>query len=317
MEFFSHFLAILGFLAFVATYYFKRKRANNNKSKKTKAPQPPGALPFIGHLHLLRGQDPIARTLGTIADELGPIFSLRLGNHHQLVVSSWEMVKQCFTTNDTIFATRPSMAVGKYLGYDYATFALAPYGPYWRNVRKIVTLELLTNHRLEKLKHVRASELNHCIRDLYSLCTKNEDLTGKVHINKWFDDLTFNITIRILAGKRFDANSSIEDLHIKEAIKRALYLGGVFVVSDFIPSLEWMDIGGHIKSLKQTFKELDKVFGEWLEEHVQKRLVCGTNGTEADFMDVMLSILAEDSTTFGQDRCTIIKATILVRAYVH
>ncbi|GAB2259582.1 hypothetical protein Droror1_Dr00010437 [Drosera rotundifolia] len=49
-----------------------------------------------------------------------------------IVVSSWEMVKECLATNDAALATRPSMAVGKYIAHDHAAFANSPYGPYWR-----------------------------------------------------------------------------------------------------------------------------------------------------------------------------------------
>ncbi|XP_059660087.1 xanthotoxin 5-hydroxylase CYP82C4-like [Cornus florida] len=313
MDFFSHLLAIIALLGLVVLCSFKRIRPNSAKnSKSIGAPEPSGAWPIIGHLHLLGGELPVARTLGALADKYGAIYSLRLGSCPALVVSSWEAVKECFTTNDTIFATRPSMAVGKYMGYDYAVFALAPYGPYWRDMRKMVALELMTKHRLEQLKHVRASEVDSFIKDLHLLCVKNRDFPTKVVINKWFEHLTFNIIVRMLAGKRFAADeSNSEDLDFKQAIKKALYLGGVFVVSDNIPWLEWVDIGGHVKAMKETSKELDAVFERWLQEHIQDRKQCKSSG-ERDFMDLMLSTLAEDTGASSYKRGTIIKATVLI-----
>ncbi|KAL1830370.1 hypothetical protein ACET3Z_000021 [Daucus carota] len=293
----------------IAYYHFKRYGAN---AIRRKAPQLPGALPFIGHLHLLRGQQPLARILGNKADRFGPIFSLRLGHHYAVVISSWEMVKECFTTNDRNFATRPTMSVSKYLGYDYAAFAISPYGPYWRDIRKLVNLELLANRQLQKLKHHQSSELNMGIRELFLLCSENGGLASNVSISKWIDDLTFNTTIRMLVGKRFDSSSSPEDLHIKEAIKRVLYLGGVFVVSDFIPSLECLDLGGYLNSMMHTSKEVDGILKKWLEEHVQKRKACGANVIDTDFMDAMLSTIGVDDKSMGYDRDTIIKATIQV-----
>ncbi|KAL2488277.1 Cytochrome [Forsythia ovata] len=246
-----------------------------------------------------------------MADKYGPIFSLRLGSHPAVVVSSWEMIKDCFTTNDRIFASRPSMSITKYMFYKGAVFALAPYGRYWRDVRKMVTLQLLTSHQLEKLRHVRVSELNQSIKDLYLLCEKNGDFPNTA-INKWFEDLTFNITIRMLVGKRFsNTKNGSEEWHFKEAIKKVLYLSGVFIVSDAIPSLEWMDIGGYLKAMKTTTKEVDRVLGNWLEERVQKRKECDTVH-ESDFMDVMLSTFQETDMVSGYNRDTVIKATILI-----
>lgn len=142
----------------------------------------------------------------------------------------------------------------------------------------------------------------------------------QVAINEWFEYLTCNVIMRMLARKRFSAstcdNSNTEEGHLKEAIRKALYLSGIFVVSDSIPWLEWMDIGGHVKAMKQTSKEIDAVLGRWVEEHVQKGKESDDTSTgEADFMDVMLSVLAEDTLMSGHKRDTIIKATTMVSLF--
>ncbi|KAH1130328.1 hypothetical protein J1N35_001706 [Gossypium stocksii] len=51
------------------------------------------ALPFIGHLHLLRTQQKGARTLAALADKYGPVFTIRVGRFRTVVVSSPEAVK--------------------------------------------------------------------------------------------------------------------------------------------------------------------------------------------------------------------------------
>ena len=234
-----------------------------------------------------------------------------MGLHRMLVVSSWEMVKEFLTTNDRTFATRPSRAIGKYMFYNNAILALAPYREYWRDVRKMATLELLSNHRLEKLKHVRFSEVESLIKDLYLLSTENK----VVAIHELFEHMTFNISLRMIVGKRFSATTygekKSEACRFQSAIKDALYLAGVFVLSDAIPYLEWMDYQGHIGFMKRTAKELDSVLEIWLNEHLQKQLEQKSDG-ESDFMDVMLSSFAEDAEISGHTRATIVKANALV-----
>ncbi|KAL4558551.1 hypothetical protein LXL04_036752 [Taraxacum kok-saghyz] len=310
MEPFPQFLPLLGLFLSILIYTYKRTTRNTiTKSTKIALPQPPGAQPFIGHLHRLQGKAPIARILAKMADDYGPAYSLRLGSHRAIVVSSRQMVKDCFTINDRNFATRPNMAVSRYMGYDSAVFALAPYGPYWREIRKLVTLELLTTHRLEKLRNVRDSEVKYLVNEL----SKNGG--SLVDMTKWFEHLTFNIIVRMLAGKRFSDGGNDEDLQVKEAIKKGLYLSGVFVVSDLIPNLEWMDIGGHVKAMKEASKELDGVLGKWLDEHVEKKNDYDGDidiDKDSDFMDVMLSNLSKDAEMYGHGRDTIIKATTLI-----
>lgn len=105
-----------------------------------------------------------------------------------------------------------------------------------------------------------------------------------------------------------------KDLEFKEAIKRSLYLGGVFVFSDAIPALEWLDIGGYIKSMKQTFKEVDKVFEDWVRERIHTRKQ-ENDESESDFLDAMLSAIPEYEMVAGYNRETVIKSTILVSTW--
>ncbi|KAH7517592.1 hypothetical protein FEM48_Zijuj09G0081300 [Ziziphus jujuba var. spinosa] len=323
MDFSSAFQPIIAFVALLllrALYKIAGHPKQSKKKTKFPFPEPSGALPFIGHLHLLGAKKPVARILGAMADKYGPIFSLRLGQQRTLIVSNWEMVKECFTTNDRIFATRPGIAVGKYIGYNSASFALSPYGQYWRDIRKMATLELFSAHRLEHLKRVRVLEVDSFIKELFPLCTtstKSEAVV--VPLSEMLEHLTFNLNLRLIVGKRFSQHmfeeKDSEVSRFKNAIKQALYLSGVFVWSDAIPWLEWLDIHGHVRSMKKTSKEIDAVLSKWLEEHKErKRACCGSIdvGVERDLMDVMLSTLSdEDLKSAGFSLDTVIKATSL------
>nr|CAN65653.1 hypothetical protein VITISV_016781 [Vitis vinifera] len=105
-----------------------------------------------------------------MADKVGPVFVIRLGMYRALVVSSnHEAAKECFTSNDKVFASGPSSRAAKILGYNNAAFGLAPYGPLWREMRKLSMLEILSTGRLSDLMHVHVSELHAGIEDLYIL----------------------------------------------------------------------------------------------------------------------------------------------------
>lgn len=83
------------------------------------------------------------------------------------------MAKECFTLNDKALASRPTTVAAKHMGYDYAVFGFAPYSPFWREMRKIVMFELLSNRRLDTLKHVQVSEVDIGIQELYKLWVNN------------------------------------------------------------------------------------------------------------------------------------------------
>ncbi|XP_077216534.1 strychnine-10-hydroxylase-like [Tasmannia lanceolata] len=311
MDFLLSLQAITGFLALIIFYNVYFARAKSNKSKNKEAPEPAGGWPVIGHLHLLGASKPLFRTLGAMADIYGPTFTLRLGTRRALIVSSPEVAKECFTSNDKALATRPKSAAGKYMSYNHAMFGLAPYGPYWREMRKIATVELLSHRRLELLKRVRVTEIDTIIKELYGLWVMNNQNPVKVDMKRWFGDLMFNVVVMMITGKRYfgysDECEEGEARQVQQAVHKLMHLTGLFVVSDALPFLEWMDLGGHLSAMKKTAREFDSVLVSWLEEHRRKR-ISGKAGGDQDFIDVMLSIL-ESAEIPGYDLDTAIKAT--------
>ncbi|KAG6674818.1 hypothetical protein I3842_15G065000 [Carya illinoinensis] len=306
---------VVGALA-IALLFFHLLRRSKDGLLKT-PPSPAGAWPIVGHLPLLGGGELPHKTLGALADKYGPAFIIQIGLQPALVLSNWEVVKECFTTNDVAVTSRPKLVASKHMGYNYAMFGLAAYGSYWRELRKIVSVELLSNRRLELLSHVRVSEVETSLEQLYKVWTKHRDNSGQVmvELKQWIGDMNLNLIVRMVAGKRYQFSTSIED-HNKEkarslqkALREFFRLLGLFVVSDAIPCLGWLDLGGHEKAMKRTAKELDSIIGEWLEEHKRKRALDEGKG-EQDFMDVMLSILqGADQLAGNFDVDTINKAT--------
>lgn len=276
-------------------------------SKKKGAPEAGGAWPVLGHLHLLGGPRPPHRVLADMADKYGPIFTIKMGVYRALVVSNWETAKECLTTHDKAFASRPKTMALELLTYNSSMFGFSPYGPYWRQVRKIVTVELLSTHQLEKLRNVRESEVKNSLKELYDLYVEKKVL---VDMKRWFGDTALNVILRNVVGKRCSLREDKESNKWKEELANFFALTGKFVASDALPFLKWLDIGGDKKAMKKTAKKLDVIVQQWLEEHKRKK-----KGDQEDFMDVMMSILEDPDLFPGRDADTVNKATCLVRLY--
>ncbi|KAL9327701.1 hypothetical protein ACSQ67_002704 [Phaseolus vulgaris] len=309
---FSGIIALL-----VCTLFYQLKKTLGGNTKICGAPQAAGAWPIIGHLHLFGSHQLTHKTLGVMAEKHGPIFTIKLGSYKVLVLSSWEMAKECFTVHDKVFSTRPCVAASKLMGYNYAMFGFTPSGPYWRQVRKLATIELLSNNRLDPLKNTRTFELDAAIRGLYKLWSKEGCPEGEVLVDmkQWFGDLTHNIAIRMVGGKPYygdgDGYADGEARRYRRAMRDWVCLFGAFVLSDAFPFLGWLDINGYEKDMKRTASELDTLVEGWLEEHKRKRAL-SVNGKEErdDFMDVLLNVL-QGTEISGYDSDTIIKATCL------
>ncbi|PON70134.1 Cytochrome P450, E-class, group I [Parasponia andersonii] len=200
---------VCSIVVLIVSYCLSRKWGVGSKCKM--APEAAGGWPIFGHLPLLRGSPtPSHVTLGAMADQYGPIFTLRLGSHRSLVVSSSEMAKACFIINDLSLASRPNLIIAEHVGYGYAMFGFSPRGPFWRDFRKIATLELLSNRRLELLKHIRVSELATFLKELHKHWTNTErnDDTDLVEMKQWLWELSLNVILWMVAGKRYNSASN-------------------------------------------------------------------------------------------------------------
>ncbi|KAK4795492.1 hypothetical protein SAY86_027818 [Trapa natans] len=286
----------------------QRKQAGYGKKK---APEAGGAWPLLGHLHLLGGPKPSHLVLAEMAEKYGPIFTIRLGVHRAVVVSSSEVAKECLTTNDRAFATRPRSVGTEVMTYNNAMIGLSPYSPYWRQVRKMATLELLSSHRIELLRHVRESEILASVKGLFEQYRTTESWM-LVDMKRWFGDITVNVVLRLIVGRRF-TDEDEGDEKGRQALRDLFDLIGRFLVSDGLQFLRRLDLGGYERAMKRTAVELDRVVEGWLEEHKRRRRELSEEAgvAEQDFMDVMLSIVKDHQRMEPYDADTIIKATCM------
>ena len=79
---------------------------------------------------------------------------LQLGEVFTVIVSSAEYAKEIMKTHDVIFATRPHILAADIFSYGSTNTIGAPYGNYWRQLRKICTVELLTQKRVNSFKPI-------------------------------------------------------------------------------------------------------------------------------------------------------------------
>ncbi|CAL1361662.1 unnamed protein product [Linum trigynum] len=318
MDIISHLPEILVALAAAAFIHLWRlgnkRRQQNNPNRRV--PEIPGALPLVGHLHLLGGNQTLSRKLASFAHKYGDVFTIRLGANSAVVVSDYESMKECFTTNDRILSFRPESSQAKVLGYNYAAFGFASYGSYWRDMKKMLMTELLSVQRIKALRHVQISEVDFLINDLYQ--QSNADKSRPIAISEALQGYVLNIITRMVAGKRYFDKTGGEDhasaggRPIGQVMREFMLVTGTLVPSDLIPILGWFGFQGVVKTMKRVSKELDVIMESWIDEHKRKQ---STNGAKSaainpDLIDVMLSEIKEE-VAYGHKREDIIKATAM------
>jgi isoflavone 2'-hydroxylase len=273
-------------------------------TKKLKnLPPGPTSIPIIGNIHQLK--HPLHRTLYNLSQKYGQVFSLRFGSRLVVVVSSPSTVHECFTKNDTILANRPPLLAGKHIGYNYTAVTVAPYGDHWRNVRRIISLDVLSTHRLNSFLGIRKDEI---IRLLQSLTRSSRDGFAKVELKSKFSEMTFNTIMRMISGKRYygedcDVRDEEEAKEFRELITEMISVGGSSNPGEFVGIFRWFDYGDYEKKLKRISRRFDGFLQGLIDEHRRKKKNVNT------MIDHLLN-LQESQPEYYTDQ--IIKGIVLV-----
>ncbi|XP_047312008.1 cytochrome P450 81Q32-like [Impatiens glandulifera] len=239
------------FVAIILNFLSSHKRLKRNLP-----PSPSPTFPIIGHLHLL--SDLSHRTFQELSQKLGPVFSLQLGNRLAVIVSSPSAVEECFTKNDIVLANRPSFIVGEYLSYNYTTMSDAPYGDHWRNLRRLMTVEIMSTSRLNRFLPIRQDEVKHLLRGLYQVSSTN---FAAVNMRSRLTELPYNIIMSMISGiKRLNQGEFLDFEKAKESVNMVdeiFKLGGVSYLGDFLPILRLFDYQNYEKNLSTLQKKMD------------------------------------------------------------
>ncbi|KAJ6795377.1 isoflavone 3'-hydroxylase [Iris pallida] len=259
------------------------------------------SLPFIGHLHHF--SKPLHRALTTLSARHGPILYLRFGSRPILLVSSLPLAEECFTTNDIAFTNRVHFPSIQTLTYNYTTLGEANYGPHWRNMRRIATVEVLSAHRLETFSQVRSGEVVETIRRLFQESTKTEGAYTKVELKSRLFQFALNNIMRMIVGDRHRGKSYEEFL---KKVEEHLSLLGASNVGDFLPLLGWVDTQGVKKKAMRVHKYMDTFLQGLIDELSHES---GNEETKEKTMIRVLLLLQKSDPDYYTDQ--IIKSQIM------
>ncbi|KAL1552552.1 salviol synthase-like [Salvia divinorum] len=262
---------------------FKFKRATNKPECDLNRIPGPRRLPVIGNLHLLLSKSMPHFIFRQLATEHGPLMRLQLGGVPLLVVSSAEVAKQILKTHDVAFANRPPMHVARTVSYNYTSVAMAPYGEYWRYLRKICTLELLSSKRVRYSRSIREEEnLNLAA----SIASSKEG--SPVNLSEAVGLSAYDITCRSTVGEE-----TAEKQTMAAAISQAAALGSGLSIADLYPSNKLLPfITGMSFRTRKAFRVTDRV----LESIIRRRRASGRSDERSEpLLDVLLRCQQDDA----------------------
>ncbi|XP_074303868.1 cytochrome P450 81Q32-like [Silene latifolia] len=233
---------------------------------QNRPPSPFLCFPVIGHLYVAK--HPLSESLANLKNRFGPIIFLWFGSRPSLIVSSPSAAEECLNTNDVVFCNRVrGTFVGKYRGYDYTSLNFAPYGPHWRNLRKICTVEVLSSKRLQSLAAIRADEVKLLIK---RLC--NSSSSQGVEMRPQIFDANLNMMTRMIFGESYFGLEACTEKakRVREIVMESIVLSAMPFIGDDVPYLRWLNWRENRRFMEYKDKR-DSLFKELMEEHRIKK----------------------------------------------
>ncbi|KAK2454428.1 cytochrome P450 93A3 [Trifolium repens] len=261
------FLCILSTIAILAILTRK-------KNKNHLTPPSPPSLPIIGHLHLI--SELPHQSFHKLSTQYGPIMQLYLGSKLSVVLSCPEIIKEFLKTKETYFSNRFRGAAVNYLSYGSKGFLFAPYGNYWKFMKKKCMSELLGGKTIDQFCPLRQQETLRFLRVLQ----KKGEAGEAIDVGGELLTLTNRIITRMTMSKTFYENDSDEE---------------------------------DIRKMVQDSVELAGKFNVVIKEHQEERKKRKENGEAAhvmDLLDILLEIQEDESSEINITRENV-KAFIL------
>lgn len=221
------------------------------------------------------------RGLAQLAARYGGLLHLRLGCLRTVVVSTPEMARLVLQVNDLAFANRPTTAAIDYLSYHCADMVFAPYGPFWRQLRKLCIHKLFSRRRVASWAAVH-DEVDNLIRDV----ARNS--CSVVNLGELVFGMSMNITLRAALGMRNEGEDAAE---LVAVLKEFSELFGVSNLADYVPWVGWLDVQGINRRMVAARAALDRFIDRAIDEHLAHLKLA--DAADADMVDDMLDFLVD------------------------
>ncbi|CAK8543309.1 unnamed protein product [Lathyrus sativus] len=269
------FFYIFFFLALLIFTLLIKNIGTTNENTKFNPPPSPPSLPVIGHLHLIGSVIP--KSFQKLSHLYGPLLHLKLGASTSILVSNAQVAKQVMKTHDLNFCYRPQFGSSHDLLYKGSYFITAPYGPYWRFMKKLCVTKLLSNSQLGRFLHIREQELERLLKS-FVVCS-NENRSTDLCLD--FTTFTNNILCRMVMGTTFFDKDVIRCL-----VREFMHIGAKLSMGEVFGPLGKMDLLGYGKKLRKIVGEFDDILEGFLKEHEKRNI----EDSQGDMMDVLIQV---------------------------
>ncbi|VVA09352.1 PREDICTED: cytochrome [Prunus dulcis] len=171
--------------------------------------------------------------------------------------------------------------------YDYhkGSLALAPYGSHWRVLRRLMTVDMVVNKRINETAFLRRKCFDNLQLWIEEEASKLKEGHG-VHVARFVFLMTFNLLGNLMLSRDLVDPKSNEGLEFFKAMNGLMEWNGAANMADYFPWLRWLDPQGLKRKMKKDLGKAIQIASKFVKERMEARGV-GREKT-GDFLDLLL-----------------------------
>ncbi|KAM7254744.1 hypothetical protein ACFE04_019985 [Oxalis oulophora] len=275
MEFPSKFIISLIILLSSTIIFVLRRRI----SAQRRLPPGPTGWPIIGNIFDL-GEMP-HRTLTNLRKQYGDVIWLRFGSINTMAILSTKSATEFFKNNDLSFVDRHTQDVTRAHDFNQCSISLAPYGMYWRVLKKLVTVDMLVNKRIVETTSIRSK----CV-DAMLLWVEEEanKINGRgIHVARFVFLASFNLLGNLMLSRDLLDPNSKDGAEFFAMLTKLSHWTGIPNSADFFPWLRKLDPQGLRRNMSKDLGKALDIASKFVEERIKEK-----PEEKKDYLDVLL-----------------------------
>ncbi|CAA2968767.1 cytochrome P450 76A2-like [Olea europaea subsp. europaea] len=260
-------------------FIFYKRRQNYSRLP----PGPPG-WPLFGHIFQL-GTAP-HRTIAGLKQKYGPVVWLKIGSVNMMVIQSADVANEFYKNHDLSFINRNITDVLRSKNYHKGSLALAPYGVYWRVMRRLCTVEMFVNKRINETESLRRKCTDNMLLWIEKEANSVEGRRNGIQVARYVFLASFNMIGNLMLSKDLVDPESKEASEFFDAMKGIMEWGGRPNISDLFSWLRWLDLQGLRRKMDRDLGKAIDIATKFVKKRIEERQAGGP--TRKDFLDVLL-----------------------------
>ncbi|WVZ62735.1 hypothetical protein U9M48_012445 [Paspalum notatum var. saurae] len=186
-----------------------------------------------------------------------------------------------------------SSAGPRLLSYNYLDVAFSPYSDYWREMRRVFVVELLSMRRVQSFAYARAAEVDRLVSSLAAAGSPPGG-SAAVDLSEMLYTLFDGIVGTVAFGKMY-GSAQFERSSFQHVMDETLRVLGSFTFEDFFPASGLARLAdvltGAAGRRRSVFRKIDQFFDLIIDKHLEpERLQAGV---QEDVVDALVKMWRE------------------------